>query len=153
MPCLHLKGYQPDSFSYGFRKVSTVFRHSFRFLFWKMSQNDNIASSGHMSFDRYCFSLSYCERHLQLIYYRLYILKTTWGLIIKNIWHVFWTLQVLFGIFVTAQACGFLNITCQPNGGILDINIILWNKMNIYCVIGSLVSANIQRSSKVSDSF
>ena len=35
MPNLHLKGYQPDSFFYGFPKVSTVFRHSFRLLFWK----------------------------------------------------------------------------------------------------------------------
>ena len=87
LPLLHLKGYQPDSFSYRFLKVSKVFRHSFRLLFWKMSQNDNIASSGHMSFDRYCFSLSYCKRHLRLIYYWLYILKTTWGLIIKNVWH------------------------------------------------------------------
>ena len=65
-----------------------------------------------------------------------------------------WTLQTLFGIFVcdvvTAQACGFLNITRQTNGGILDIKITLWNKRNIYCVTGSLVSANI-RKSKVSD--
>ena len=29
----YLKGYQPDSFFYGFPKVSTVFRHSFRLLF------------------------------------------------------------------------------------------------------------------------
>ena len=52
LPLLHLKEYEPDSFSYRFLKVSTVFRHSFRHLFWKISQNDNIASSGHMGFDR-----------------------------------------------------------------------------------------------------
>ena len=38
-----------------------------------------------------------------------------------------WTLRILFGIFVcdvvTARACGFLNITRQTNGGILDIKI------------------------------
>ena len=33
MPSLHVKGYQPDSFSYRFLKVSTIFRHSFRLLF------------------------------------------------------------------------------------------------------------------------
>ena len=68
-----------------------------------------------------------------------------------------WTLRILFGIFVcvvvTARACGFLNITRQTNGGILDIKIIFMEQRNIYCVTGSLVSENIQRSSKVSDSF
>ena len=44
MPSLHLKGYQPDSFPYGFHMVWTVFRHSFSLLFWKMSENDHIAS-------------------------------------------------------------------------------------------------------------
>ena len=44
MPCLHLKGYQQDSFSYGFLKVWTVFRHSFRLLFGKMSEKDHTAS-------------------------------------------------------------------------------------------------------------
>ena len=38
------------------------------------------------------------------------------------------TLRILFGIFicpvVTARASGFLNVTRQPNGGILDIKII-----------------------------
>ena len=38
------------------------------------------------------------------------------------------TLRTLFGIFicdvVTVQACGFLNILRQPNGGILAIKII-----------------------------
>jgi hypothetical protein len=45
------------------------------------------------------------------------------------------TFRIQFGILVyavvTAQACGFLNITCQPNGGILDIKSSLWNKRNI----------------------
>ena len=39
-----------------------------------------------------------------------------------------WTLWKLFGIFVsvvvTALSCGFLNITCLTNGGILDTKII-----------------------------
>ena len=33
LPLLHIKGYQPDSFSDCFLKVSTDFRHSFRLLF------------------------------------------------------------------------------------------------------------------------
>ena len=51
---------------------------------------------------------------------------------------------------MTARACGFLNIMRQTKG-ILDIKIIFMDKRNIYCVTGSLMSANIQRSSKVSD--
>ena len=79
--------------------------------------------------DRYCFSISYRERRLRLIYYQLYILKTTWGLIIKKTFDMFlWTIWILFWIFVcvvvTALSCGFLNITRQTNRGILDIKII-----------------------------
>ena len=40
LPSLHLKGYQPDSFSYGLHMLWTVFRH----LFWKMREKDHIAS-------------------------------------------------------------------------------------------------------------
>ena len=47
-------------------------------------------------------------------------------------------LWILFGIFVcpvvTARACGLLNITCQPNGGILDIKIIFMEqKEHLLC--------------------
>ena len=49
-----------------------------------------------------------------------------------------WTLRILFGIFVcdvvTARACGFLNITRQTNGGILDIKIIFMEqKEHLLC--------------------
>ena len=80
MPCLHLKRYQPDSFSYRILKVSPVFRHSFRLLFWKMSENE--------LGQPLCLPLLLKKRQSRLIYYRLYILKTTWGLIIKNVWHI-----------------------------------------------------------------
>ena len=48
------------------------------------------------------------------------------------------TLRILFGIsvcpIVTARACGFLNITRQSNGGILDIKIILMEqKEHLLC--------------------
>jgi hypothetical protein len=48
------------------------------------------------------------------------------------------TLRILFGIFfwpiVTARACGFLNITRQPNVGILDIKIIFMEqKEHLLC--------------------
>ena len=48
------------------------------------------------------------------------------------------TLWILFGIFVcsamTSRACGFLNITRQPNGGILDIKIIFMEqKEHLLC--------------------
>ena len=98
MPFLHLKGYQPDSFPYGFHMVWTVFRHSFRLLFWKISEKDNIASVDSWVFAEFCLRnrvgqplslpLLLKKRQSRLIYYRLYILKTTWGLIIKNVWHV-----------------------------------------------------------------
>ena len=54
-------------------------------------------------------------------------------------------------VVVTALSCGFLNIMRQTNGGILDIKSSLWNKRNICCVTGSLMSENIRRSSKVSN--
>ena len=48
-----------------------------------------------------------------------------------------WTLWILFGIFVldvvTARACGFLNITRQTNGGILDIKIIFMEQKEHLC--------------------
>ena len=49
-----------------------------------------------------------------------------------------WTLRILFGIFVcvvvTALSCGFLNITRQTNGGILDIKIIFMEqKEHLLC--------------------
>ena len=49
-----------------------------------------------------------------------------------------WTLRILFGSFVsdgvTARACGFLNITRQTNGGILDMKIIFMEqKEHILC--------------------
>ena len=94
LPLLHLKGYQPYSFSYRFLKVSTVFRHSFRLLFWKMSQNDNIASSGRMSFARatefgqpLLFPLllikTFAVDILSIIYF-----KNNLRFDYKNIWHV-----------------------------------------------------------------
>ena len=47
------------------------------------------------------------------------------------------TLRILFGIFVclvvTARACGFLNITRQPNGGILGIKIIFMEQKEHLC--------------------
>jgi hypothetical protein len=43
LPLLDLKGYEPDSFSYRFLKVSTVFRHSFKAFILKNAR-------GHMSF-------------------------------------------------------------------------------------------------------
>ena len=47
-------------------------------------------------------------------------------------------LRILFGIFVcdvvTARACGFLNITRQTNGGILDIKtIFMEQKEHLLC--------------------
>ena len=94
LPLLHLKGYEPDSFSYCFFKVSTVFRHSFRLLFWNISQNNNLASSGHMSFA--CATEFVQPLFSPLLLWKtfaVYILliiyfKTTWGLIIKIVWHV-----------------------------------------------------------------
>jgi hypothetical protein len=78
--------------------VWTVFRHSFRLLFWKMSGNDHIASLYDWVPAAFCmhnsleqtFSLSLLMKKLQSRskYYRLYIVKTTRGLIIKNVWHV-----------------------------------------------------------------
>ena len=49
-----------------------------------------------------------------------------------------WTLWILFGIsvcdVVTARACGFLDITHQTNGGILDIKIIFMKqKEHLLC--------------------
>ena len=49
-----------------------------------------------------------------------------------------WTLRILFVIFVcavvTALSCGFLNITRQTNGGILDIKIIFMEqKEHLLC--------------------
>ena len=98
MPCLHLKGYQPDSLSYGFPQVSTVFRHRFRLLFRKMREKDNIVSVDSWVFAEFCLRnrvgqplslpLLLKKRQSRLIYYRLYILKTTRGLIIKKVWHV-----------------------------------------------------------------
>ena len=94
---LHLKGYQPDSFPYGFHMVWTVFRQSFRLLIWKMSENDHFASVDGWVPVEFCMrnsleqtiSLSPIEDAVvRLKYYRLFIVKTTWGLIIKNVWHV-----------------------------------------------------------------
>ena len=96
MPSLHLKRYQPDSFPYGFHVVWTVFRHSFSLLFWKMSENDHIASVDGWVPAEFCMRqqlgadiFSPIEKAtVRLKYYRLFIVKTTWGLIIKNVWHV-----------------------------------------------------------------
>ena len=67
----------------------------------------------------------YCKNNLRIDY------KKTFDLSLR-------TLRILFGIFVcsvvTARACGFLNITCQPNGGILDIKIIFMEqKEHLLC--------------------
>ena len=103
------KGYQPDSFSYGFHMVWTVFRHNFRLLFWKMSEKDHIASVDGWVPVEFCmrqqlgadlFSLSTIEKAtVRLKCYQLFIVKTTWGLIIKNVWHVS-TNFTLFEMFV-----------------------------------------------------
>ena len=93
LPLLHLKGYQPYSLSYCFLKVWTVFRHSFRLLFWKISQNDNIASSFEFcSRNRIWTAVVFPSPTVKDIcgWYiiDLYIFKTTWALIIKNVLHV-----------------------------------------------------------------
>ena len=66
-----------------------------------------------------------------------------------------WTLQILFGILicfvVTALPCGFLNITRQTNGGILDLKIIFLEQKEHFMCNGSLVSENIRRSSKINN--
>jgi hypothetical protein len=36
----------------------------------------------------FSLSLPIEEATFRLTYYRLYIVKTTWGLIIKNVWHI-----------------------------------------------------------------
>ena len=65
-----------------------------------------------------------------------------------------WTLWILFGIFVcvvvAALYCGFLNITRQTNGGILDIKIIFMEQKEHLWITGSSMSENIRRS-KVHD--
>ena len=63
-----------------------------------MSEKDHISSvDRQMSLDllmraaleRHLFFLSCIEKAaVRLKYYRLFIVKTTWGLIIKNVWHV-----------------------------------------------------------------
>jgi hypothetical protein len=68
------------------------------------------------------FSLSPIEEAtVRLKYYWLCIVKTTWGLINKNVWHVSTnftdTILNLVCPVMTARAYGFLNITQQPNGG------------------------------------
>ena len=134
-PSLHLKGYQPDSFSYGFLKVWTVFRHSFRLLFWKMSEKEPIASVDGWVPAAFCLRQQSGQTFsLSLSYWRSYCLVEKLSIIYcKNNLRIdskkrltfLRTLRILFGIFVcpvvTARACGFLNIMCQPNGGILDI--------------------------------
>ena len=78
--------------------VWTVFGHSFRLLFRKMSEKDHITSVDGWVPAVFCmrnsleqtFSLSLLFKKLQspLKYYRLNIVKTTWRLIIKIVWHV-----------------------------------------------------------------
>ena len=68
-----------------------------------------------------------------------------------------WTLQILFGIFicddVTARDCGFLNITSQTNGGILEIKIIFMEQKE--CLLCNWESRECKHLKiiKVSDSF
>ena len=108
LPSLHLKGYQPNSFSYGFPMLWTVFRRSFRLLFWKMSEKDHIASVYSWVSPEFCLrnsleqplclSLLLTKLKSRLIYYRLNIEKTTWGLIIKDFDMFLSTLRILFWI-------------------------------------------------------
>ena len=131
MPSFYLKGYQPDSFPYGFHMVWTVFRHSFSFLFWKMSKNDHIASVDGWVPAEFCmcqqlgadiFSLSPIKKAtVRLKYYRLFIVKTTWGLIIKNVWHVSKNFtDTIWNFCLPVVTCTSLWNTeqnAQPNGG------------------------------------
>ena len=113
-----------------------------------MSENDHIASVDGWVPAEFCmsqqlgadiFSLSPIEEAtVRLKYYRLYIVKTPLGLIMKTFDMFLRTLRILFGIFVypvvTARACGFLNIKRQPNGGILDIKILFMEqKEHLLC--------------------
>ena len=94
----HLKGYQPDSFFYGFPKVSTAFRHSFGLLFWRMSENNHIAKVERWGLsewvvrkrERWPLLLPVLVKSQlsRLIYYWIDIWKTAWELIIKNVCHV-----------------------------------------------------------------
>ena len=92
--------------------MSTVTRHSFRFLFWKMSVNDNIASVV-----RWWLSEWFVRNRQRrpLIYYRIDIWKTPWGLIIKNICHVSVNImELIWNIFRRCRDHNFLSIS-QPN--------------------------------------
>ena len=148
LPSLHLKGYQPYSFSYGFPMVWTVFRHRFRLLFWKMSEKDHIASlygwvpaafCMPTAWSRHFLSLSpieeatvpveilsiiYCKNNLRIDYKkRLTCFYELYRFYLEFVCNV-----------VTTRACGFLNIMLQPNGGILDTKIILMEqKENVWC--------------------
>ena len=93
LPLLHLKGYQPDFPIASSRcQQSSDIVSGFYFEKWArtitLRQVVTWVLPAQQNLDSHCFPLSYCERHLWLIYYQLYILTTTWGLILKNIWHV-----------------------------------------------------------------
>ena len=142
---------------------------SFRLLFWKMSENDHITLVDSWvspdlcmrePLERDLFSLSSIENAtVRLKYYRLFIVKTTWGLIIKNVWNVSTIFtDTIWNLHLPVVTCTSLWITQQnapTKWRFLDIKIIFIEQKtkNIYCVTGSLGSANIRRSSKVSDHF
>ena len=89
-PILHLKGYQPDSFFYGFPKVSSGFY--FEKLAWRITLRKWIGGGSEWVLRNWVkpplfLPLLLKNLHTRLIYYRIYIFKT-WGLIIKNVWHI-----------------------------------------------------------------
>ena len=162
-----LKGYQPDSFSYGFHMLWTVFRHSFRLLFWKMSEKDHITSLYGWVPAAFCmcnsleqtFSLSLLLKKLQsrLKYYWLYTVKTTWGLIIKNVWHVstnftdtIWNLRLLRR---DRSSLWISEHNAPTKWRYFGYKNNLYGTKGTFIVTGSLVSANTRRSSKICDSF
>ena len=113
-----------------------------------MSQNDNIASSGHMSF-------AHATEFGQPMLFPLLLQKTVavdMLLIIyfKNNLRIDYKKRLIcfcghFGYYlefvcvvVIALSCGFLNIIHQTNGGILDIKIIFMEqKEHLLCNLES----------------
>ena len=115
----------------------------FRLLFTKMSEKDHIASlygwvTAAQKFWASIFSLSLKKLHSRLIHYRIYIVKTTWGLIIKNVWHVSTNItDTIWNVRLRCRDRSSLLISehkRQPNGGILDIKIIfIEQKEHLLC--------------------
>ena len=95
---------------------------------WMAGCQQSFASA--TAWSRHFLSLSPIEKAtVRVKYYQLFIVKTTWGLIIKNIWHVSMNFTDTIWNFRLPR-----RDQMEVNGGILDIKIIFMEqKEHLLC--------------------